>query len=42
MSSQTDKSYDDKILKMGGAPVGRMEFLDLEEYTIISFFEALV
>ena len=22
---------------MGGAPVGRMEFLDLEEYTIISF-----
>ena len=31
------KNDDDKILKMGGAPVGRMEFLDLEEYTIISF-----
>ena len=37
MSSPTDKLDDDKILKMGGAPVGRMEFLDLEEYTIISF-----
>ena len=37
MNSPTDKLDDDKILKMGGAPVGRMEFLDLEEYTIISF-----
>ena len=37
MNAQIEKLDDDKILKMGGAPVGRMDQLDLEEYTIIIF-----
>ena len=37
MTSYIDEVEANKILKMGGAPVGKMELLDLEEYTIISF-----
>ena len=37
MTSYIDELEAEKILKMGGAPVGKMELLDLEEYTIISF-----
>ena len=37
MTSNIDEVEANKILKMGGAPVGKMDLLDLEEYTIISF-----
>ena len=37
MTSYIDEVEANKILKMGGAPVGKMDLLDLEEYTIISF-----
>ena len=42
MTSNIDEVEANKILKMGGAPVGKMDLLDLEEYTIISFFKTLV
>ena len=37
MSTYIDELEAERILKLGGAPVGKMELLDLEEYTIISF-----
>ncbi len=37
MISQIDDTENEKIFKMGGAPVGKMQLLDLEEFTIISF-----
>ena len=33
----SEELESERIFKLGGAPVGKMEFLDLEEYTIISF-----
>jgi len=37
MKTALDSVEAEQIIKMGGAPVGKMEYLSLEEYTIISF-----
>ena len=37
MNIAIDQVEAERILKMGGAAVGKMEYLSLEEYTIISF-----
>ena len=37
MNSTLDHVEAERIIKMGGAAVGKMEYLSLEEYTIISF-----
>ena len=37
MTNTFDHVEVERIIKMGGAAVGKMEYLSLEEYTIISF-----
>ena len=37
MNNALDQVEAERIMKMGGAAVGKMEYLSLEEYTIISF-----
>ncbi len=37
MNNALDQIEAARIMKMGGAAVGKMEYLSLEEYTIISF-----
>ena len=37
MNTALDQVEAERIIKMGGAAVGKMEYLSLEEYTIISF-----
>ena len=37
MNTALDQVEAERIVKMGGAAVGKMEYLSLEEYTIISF-----
>ena len=37
MKTALDSVEAEQIIRMGGAPVGKMEYLSLEEYTIISF-----
>ena len=37
MNNALDQVEAERIIKMGGAAVGKMEYLSLEEYTIISF-----
>ena len=37
MNNALDQVESERIIKMGGAAVGKMEYLSLEEYTIISF-----
>ena len=37
MNTALDQVEAERIIKMGGAAVGKMKYLSLEEYTIISF-----